>query len=448
MSSRYDDNWDSYDDRPRRRKGPNWKKAFGITLSLVLAAVVLGGGLVYYFGHNMISLTNYISDEQQKLFTQEEVDAKIAAEEKAAAEEAAGTQPDDGGEEVVTLKEEETEPETKAHKGTALTDEQLKALQESMSKVNMKTTSEDDVFNIVMTGVDRRDKSWNGNSDSMMLVSINFDKGRVSIISLMRDTYVNIPEVGYAKLNNAYARGGGALMCATISDNYDIDVTNYAAVDFEDMIDIIDAMGGIEMEWTDAEVQVANGYMMDMCNTLGLNGDDYILPGGGTWLSNGVQAVAYARNRYVGNSDYARTERQRYVISQMIKKIKDMDMASMTSFVTKVLPLITHNVGEGDIWDLVTKAPDILTYDFVTDRVPYDGMYDVIYVDGQDMLVPWWEETITKMHNTIYGDGTVSDNSDNNQEDRMINNNQTNDDFQRDILDGEAQSETPYYSEQ
>ena len=246
-----------------------------------------------------------------------------------------------------------------------------------------------------------------------MLVSINHTAKRVSVVSLMRDTYVDIPGYGYNKLNAAYALGGGPLLTQTITDTYKVDVSRYAAVDFENMIEIVDALGGVDLEMTDAEVEVANGYMLDMCNTLGLNGYDYVLPGGGVYHCNGVQAVAYARNRYVGNSDYARTERQRYVISQMIEEVKRMDVSQLTQFVTDVLPLVTHNIEETEIWDMVTKAPDILQYNFVQDRIPYDNMYDVIYVDLQDMLVPQWESTIDILHNTIYGDGSVSDNSDN-----------------------------------
>ena len=96
-----------------------------------------------------------------------------------------------------------------------------------------------------------------------------------------------------------------------------------------------------------------------------------------------------------------------------------MDVAQLTQFVRDVLPLVTHNVEEGEIWDMVTKAPEILQYDFVQDRIPYDNMYDVIYVNGQDMLVPDWGSTIEKLHETIYGDGSISDNSDNDKENRV-----------------------------
>ena len=409
MASRFESSPQLY----QRPKGPNWKKLFGISLSIVLAIVVIGGVLVFYFGHSLFSLTNYVSDDTQEVVKAEDL-------------------PEEAIETVSTGE----------HKGTVLNESELNNIHQSMTKIDQKieTVTDDDVYNLLLVGVDRRDKSWNGNSDSMMLVSINFREERVSIISLMRDTYVNIPDVGYAKLNNAYARGGGKLLTATVSDMYNVDVSNYAAVDFENMIEIVDALGGVDLEMTDAEVEIANGYMVDMCNTLGLDSSEYVLYGGGTYHCNGVQAVAYARNRYVGNSDYARTERQRYVISQIIKEVKQMNIAQLNSFAREVLPLVTHNIKESEIWDMVTKAPSILSFKFVQDRVPYDNLYEVIYVDGQDMLVPDWEQTIEKMHETIYGNGSISDNSDNNQEDRTVNNNEFAPEFQEEILNAAGQN--------
>ncbi len=384
----------------------------GISLCIILAIVVAGGVLIYTIGHELISSTNFVADEDVKTVQVEELpeEAKetVSAEEK---------------------------------KGRVLDESELNEIHQQMNQLSdVDTVEDEDVYNLLLVGVDRRDKTWNGNSDSMMLVSINHTAKRVSVVSLMRDTYVDIPGYGYNKLNAAYALGGGPLLTETITDTYKVDVSRYAAVDFENMIQIIDALGGIDLEMTDAEVEVANGYMLDMCNTLGLNGYDYVLPGGGVYHCNGVQAVAYARNRYVGNSDYARTERQRYVISQIIEEVKRMDVAQLTQFVKDVLPLVTHNVEETEIWDLVTKAPEILQYKFVQDRIPYDNMYDVIYVDSQDMLVPQWETTIEKLHNTIYGNGSISDNSDNDAENKVEVSDEFTDDYPG-LLDAETETE-------
>ncbi len=410
MSRRYDDN--PLMNHNHRKQGPSWKKIMGISLCIILAIVVAGGVLIYTIGHELISSTNFVADEDVKTVQVEELpeEAKetVSAEEK---------------------------------KGRVLDESELNEIHQQMNQLSdVDTVEDEDVYNLLLVGVDRRDKTWNGNSDSMMLVSINHTAKRVSVVSLMRDTYVDIPGYGYNKLNAAYALGGGPLLTETITDTYKVDVSRYAAVDFENMIQIIDALGGIDLEMTDAEVEVANGYMLDMCNTLGLNGYDYVLPGGGVYHCNGVQAVAYARNRYVGNSDYARTERQRYVISQIIEEVKRMDVAQLTQFVKDVLPLVTHNVEETEIWDLVTKAPEILQYKFVQDRIPYDNMYDVIYVDSQDMLVPQWETTIEKLHNTIYGDGSISGNSDNDAENKVEVSDEFTDDYPG-LLDAETETE-------
>ena len=416
MSSRYQD---QKPEQYEEKIGPSWLKAFAIILSIVLAVVVAGGIAVYCMGHSFINLSNYLADDDVHLSSVEEL-------------------PEEAVETVAT--EESI--------GTTVNEEELKEIHQQMAVVKPKkeNKTEKNVFNILLVGVDRRDKSWNGNSDSMMLVSINYDDERVSVVSLMRDTYVEIENVGYNKLNNAYARGGGPLLTSTISNAFGVDVSRYAAVDFEDMIKIVDAMGGVDLELTEAEISVSNGYMMDMCNTLGLNGDNYILPlATGMYHCNGVQAVAYARNRFVGNSDYARTERQRYVIAQMVERVKNMNAAELTSFVTSVLPLVTHNVKEADIWQLVSNAPALLGYTYLTDRIPYDGHYEVIYVDQQDMLVPDWEYTVNQLHETIYGTGSISDNSDNHQEDRSTGYNDYSTDFQEALKTGTLEEDDPVY---
>ena len=158
-------------------------RIFGIILSAVLAVVVVGGALILHYGTSLIKLTNYVSDQEVQVVEKEE-DLPEEAIETVATEERVGN---------------------------VVSSEELVEIQKAMSAPEKKTAEvvvkkDEEVFNFLLVGVDRRDKSWNGNSDSMMLVSINFNDKRVSVVSLMRDTYVEIPDVGYYKLNNAYAR--------------------------------------------------------------------------------------------------------------------------------------------------------------------------------------------------------------------------------------------------
>ncbi len=359
----------------RKRNRSNLGKAFAISFCIVLGVVFISGGVVYKFGHGMYSNLNYVADEDIKI---EETLPEAAEAETLSAEE---------------------------RTGVVVNEDQLQSIHDMMGGfTDVAVKKDDEIYNVLMVGVDRTDKTWNGNSDSMILVSINKAKNKVNMISLMRDTYVNIAGVGYNKLNSAYAYGGGPLLCSTVTDTFKIQVDRYVAVDFFDLIDIIDYIGGVTLEVSDAEAEVANGYIQDMCGRLmNIDAEPHLFPGGGTFYCDGLQTVAFARNRFVGNSDFERTERQRYVISQLIKEVRNMSLAQMTEKAQGVMKYVTMNIPESEIWDMIKEVPEILDYQFEMGRVPYDNMYETILVDGQDMLVPKWEETLTKLQEEIYG---------------------------------------------
>ena len=357
-----------------KKPGMNMKKVFAISFCIVMGVVLVSGGLVYKLGHGLYSNINYVADEDIQTV---ETLPEIAEEE--------------------TLSTEE-------RTGVVVSADELDSIHSKMKNLVVETVSTDDIYNVLLIGVDRRDKSWNGNSDAMLLVSINKDKNKVSVTSLMRDTYVDIPGVGYKKLNAAYAYGAGPLLCETVTDTYKIDIDRYAAVDFFDLIGIIDLIGGVSLEISAREAEVANGYILDMCNLMGVDGWDHQIPASGGFVRcDGVQAVAFARNRFVGNSDFERTERQRYVLSQIMAEVKQLSLAQMTEKMQGLMQYVTTNIPETEIWSMLAEVPEILEYEFEMTRVPYDNMSSVIYVNGQDMLVPDWEPTLEKMHNTIYG---------------------------------------------
>ena len=156
MSRRYDDN--PLMNHNHRKQGPSWKKIMGISLCIILAIVVAGGVLIYTIGHELISSTNFVADEDVKTVQVEELpeEAKetVSAEEK---------------------------------KGRVLDESELNEIHQQMNQLSdVDTVEDEDVYNLLLVGVDRRDKTWNGNSDSMMLVSINHTAKRVSVVSLMR----------------------------------------------------------------------------------------------------------------------------------------------------------------------------------------------------------------------------------------------------------------------
>ncbi len=274
------------------------------------------------------------------------------------------------------------------------------AAESSAAETDAATADEDYVYNILLIGLDlRAGETWNGNSDSMILVSINTKVQEITLTSFMRDLYSIIPGVdGPKKLNYAHAKGGGPLLVETIESLYQIDIDNYASVNFYEMISIIDSLGGIDIEVTAEEASVANEYYVPyLASETGVDASAYQLTSGYVHL-NGLQTVAYARIRYTSGSDYARTERQRKVLMLLFEKLKTLSLTDFNNFLNTTLPCITHNIDEGTLASLIASAPTYMTYSVVSNRVPYDGYY----YTWNEMLVPDFEYTINALRSQIY----------------------------------------------
>lgn len=346
------------------------KKKAGIVLLVVLAIILIGVGVVYVVGHRYYAKTNYVSDEEIRRLIEKQKEM-------------------DGTEESVEV---EADPE----------------LLEAQKKIETYAseepiTTDGSVYNVLLIGVDTTKDNYIGNSDSMILVSVNYRLHKISMISLMRDTYVHIPNVGYRKLNAAYPNGGGPLLIETLEENFKINIDRYMTVDFGNMIQIIDEIGTIQITFTQKEAENANKSIKQQCKLLGLKYKDYKLPSGGTYQCNGMQAVAYARIRKVGNSDYQRTERQREVLMKMLENVKKMSIDDLDRLATRLLPMLTHNIPENEFWGLIGKAATLLTYNIEQDRIPYDGKF--VSINGN--LTPDWESTVQKLKDSLYGTDAI-----------------------------------------
>ncbi len=157
------------------------------------------------------------------------------------------------------------------------------------------------IKNIAVFGVDSRNGEDTGNSDAIMIVSIDGNKGKIKMVSIARDTYVNLPKYGKTKITHAYSYGGPELAMATLNENFGMDITDYITVNFEQLAEIIEQMGGIDVELNEAERQELNKYVAP--------GVEKIQQTGAVHL-NGEQAVSYSRIRKC-DSDDMRTSRQR-----------------------------------------------------------------------------------------------------------------------------------------
>ncbi|MCM1308815.1 MAG: LCP family protein [Butyrivibrio sp.] len=264
------------------------------------------------------------------------------------------------------------------------------------------------VTNVLLIGSDvRPGKEWNGNSDAMILISINDKTKKVVMTSFMRDMYVYIPIVDRcSKLNSAHAFGGSELLCQTITGAFKIKVDKYVRVDFYGLMDIIDAAGGVDMLVTPEELPVLNQYITDMCKEsgTGMVPDGYYLNESGNVHLSGMQAVAYARIRYVGNSDFERTNRQRKVLGELINNCKKMGISQITELADVALPRVSTNMSRSEIWDIINNAVKYMGYDVVTQRVPFDGAFTSEYINYQQVILPDYVQNVEMMIDGIYGE--------------------------------------------
>lgn len=192
--------------------------------------------------------------------------------------------------------------------------------------------------NIALLGLDAQDATFtNSRSDCIMIISINNDTKEVKIASVYRDTYLNIDGHGLDKVTHAYAFGKAPLALSAINKNLDLDITEYVTIDFDSVINIVDAMGGVEITVTSAEAGQIPG-----------------ISGAGTYNLTGTQALAYGRIRKI-DTDYARTERMRNVVIKVFEKAKKLSLTQLNSLIDQLLPEVTTNISQTEILSYASK---------------------------------------------------------------------------------------------
>lgn len=246
--------------------------------------------------------------------------------------------------------------------------------------------TEDGIINILLVGCDTRKQGGAGRSDSMILVSVNEETEKIHLTSIMRDCYVSIPNRANNRINAAYAFGGGSLLLKTIESNFDVDVDRYVAFDFYSFVDVVDSMGGVEIEVSEAEIPILNAYVKELNRLNGRADDDYLVKQSGLQLLNGTQALGYARIRYVGNGDFERTERQRIVVQKLFEKAKTMNLLELNDLLNILLPEVKTNLTQDEIVSLALKAVNYLGYEMDSLRLPVDGSYKSMRVNGMAVL--------------------------------------------------------------
>lgn len=226
-------------------------------------------------------------------------------------------------------------------------------------------TMEQNYRTIALFGVDNREKAdltkaGSGHSDSIIIASINNDTKEVKLVSVYRDSFLEMSTGGTGntqKCTHAYFLGGPTGAVETLNKNLDLNITDYVTVDFAALTKAIDLLGGVTIDVKSNELEMINYYINEQVKVTGIQSE-------GVWSAgeqtlNGTQATAWARIRYVGNQDFERTQRQRVVIGAMIAKAKQSDIRTITEIINEVFPMVATNMTNKEITSL---AKDTFEY--------------------------------------------------------------------------------------
>ncbi|MCR5292766.1 MAG: LCP family protein [Eubacterium sp.] len=228
---------------------------------------------------------------------------------------------------------------------------------------------------IALFGVDSRDSNMGkgSRSDAIIVASINNDTKEVKLVSVYRDTLLEIQKDNpvTSKVNVSYAFGGPEMAVKTLNANMDLSITEYITVNWEGLTRAIDALGGVQVHIEEEELEMLNGLIMEQISSNGIYSDGVFATGDITL--NGVQATAYSRLRNTGQGDITRTERQREVIGSMVEKLKASDLSTINNMINELFPYIRTSITEEEMYSL---AKSIASYELTdTSGFPFRFTY-------------------------------------------------------------------------
>ena len=256
-----------------------------------------------------------------------------------------------------------------------------------------------DYRNIALFGIDSREDDYGrGNrSDCIIIASVNKKTNEVKLVSVYRDTYLLLTGRSLDKVTHAYSYGGAELAVSTLNANLDLNIEEYVTVNFDAVVDAVDALGGIRMEITSDEVKYINNYIDENNRVTGHNSSH--ITTAGTYNLDGVQALAYSRIRYTAGGDYKRTERMRDVLEAMLNKAKTLSVSELINLVNIMLPKISTNISSNDIIGL---APALLNLN-ISESNGWPEETQGATIGGVYYGVPvTLSENVTKLHEELF----------------------------------------------
>lgn len=257
-------------------------------------------------------------------------------------------------------------------------------------------------LNVALFGLDTRenDEEMGSRSDTIIIASLNRETKEVKMSSIYRDTLMQMDDKTYNKANAAYAFGEEEEAIAMLNRNLDMDIMHYVTVDFSALVDVIDALDGIDIEVTEEEIPYLNNYSVEIIENTGV--DTWEITEPGYQHLTGVQATAYARIRYTDGDDFRRTERQREVIKKIAEKAQSASIGTLNTIIDRVFPKIGTNF---TLPEILAYAKDIKKYQLgESGGFPYD-VDTMDYGDAGNVVVPLnLESNVKRLHEFLFGE--------------------------------------------
>ena len=284
-------------------------------------------------------------------------------------------------------------------------DGQAVALKDVTQQTQYQLFQDEPVKNFLLIGIDSRERNYNSTgtgdrSDVICIMSVDSKQGTIKLLSIQRDSYAYFP--GYSKphkINSAMAYGGPELLQATIENCLRIKIDGYAYVNFTHMASIIDAVGGVYVNMTYDELKIANDYIKE----INPNGQLITETGNHVWL-NGSQGVAYARNRYSGNGDYERMERQIEVLRSVFDQYMGLSSTKKLACTDEILSSIVTNVSKDDIKKYALEfLPSMKNAEMQYLQLVIDGCYNCGMYGGEWSMRCNWNAYVTYVQKYFYG---------------------------------------------
>lgn len=257
--------------------------------------------------------------------------------------------------------------------------------------------------NVALFGLDSREGEIEGGvqSDCIMIASINNKTNDVKIVSVYRDMLSQQSDGSYEKANSAYNMGGAEEAIALLNRNLDLDIKKYISVNFNALVSVIDALGGVEIDVTEEEVGQVNSYASEIMEITGHETEGLYNPG--LQNLNGTQATAYARIRYTEGNDFKRTERQRLVLEKIVQKAQKANLITLNRIIDEVLPQVSTNFTTKEMMGIAANG---MKYKIgKTSGFPFElADTDVVQDHEGSYVVPLnYADNVSKLHKFLFG---------------------------------------------